>query len=152
MLETAILPGVLLLLCLIAVVLLAIAFLRWHSFNRDKSTFSCSFHVGSGVDGGRWSRGIAKFSGGALLWYSGVGFTRRPDHRFLQREIELGPKRWPEGSERALLLDDQQIVLIQDRNSLPLCELAMESTAMTGLLAWIEAAPPGEGQYGITQR
>jgi hypothetical protein len=65
--------------------------------------------------------------------------------------FHIGPQRSPTAAERAALFEGQQIVALQSRAGADLCDLAMSPSAMTGLLAWIEAAPPGEGQYGHTQ-
>ena len=47
------------------------------------------------------------------------------------------------------LYDHRRIVLLeQRRTSREPRELAMTEESLTGLLAWLEAAPPGLGRYG----
>ena len=58
-------------------------------------------------------------------------------------------QRVPSTLESVALYDHRRIVLLeQRRTSREPRELAMTEESLTGLLAWLEAAPPGLGRYG----
>jgi hypothetical protein len=56
--------------------------------------------------------------------------------------IEVLHRRLPEGQEELALLSDA-VVLVCEHRGVRL-ELAMSDDALTGFLAWLEAAPPGQ--------
>lgn len=63
--------------------------------------------------------------------------------RVLERSaIEVAGRRAPEGEEELALLSDAIILACLHRGTR--LELAMSEDALTGFLAWLEAAPPGQ--------
>ncbi|BFO15324.1 hypothetical protein SHKM778_17120 [Streptomyces sp. KM77-8] len=56
--------------------------------------------------------------------------------------IEVAGRRLPEGEEELALLSDSVILVCLHRGTR--LELAMSEDALTGFLAWLEAAPPGQ--------
>ena len=58
-------------------------------------------------------------------------------------------QRAPSAVEAVVLYDGQRVAELEqrrtDRNTV---EVAMAPDALTGLLSWLEAAPPGVGRYG----
>jgi Protein of unknown function (DUF2550) len=96
-----------------------------------------------GPDGGKgWAYGIARYNGDQIEWFRVFSYAPRP-RRFLERNrIEVLQRRRPEGEEELALLSDA-IVLACDLHGRRV-ELAMSEDALTGFLAWLEAAPPGQ--------
>jgi hypothetical protein len=56
--------------------------------------------------------------------------------------IEVAGRRAPEGEEELALLSEAVILTCLHRGVR--LELAMSDDALTGFLAWLEAAPPGQ--------
>ncbi|WP_044471397.1 DUF2550 family protein, partial [Streptomyces turgidiscabies] len=56
--------------------------------------------------------------------------------------IEVAGRRAPDGEEELALLSDAVVLACLHRGTR--LELAMSDDALTGFLAWLEAAPPGQ--------
>jgi len=97
----------------------------------------------SAEDGGKgWVFGIARYNNDSVEWFRVFSYAPRP-RRVLQRSrIEVLYRRTPEGQEELALLSGA-VVLSCLHAGVPL-ELAMSEDALTGFLAWLEAAPPGQ--------
>jgi hypothetical protein len=126
---------------------LAIVFLfarrRWLS--RSGGTFECSVRMhrpASGHPTARgWTLGLGRYDGDALSWFRIFSFSPRPKHVF-DRSIEVHDQRPPHGTEAFSLYSGHLVVGVELADGREV-ELAMSSSALTGLLAWLEAAPPG---------
>lgn len=131
---------------------------RRRLIQRPGGTFDCSARLdvppapveGQSVDaqsadeaGGKgWIFGIARYNNDAVEWFRVFSWAPRP-RRVLQRsQIEVIERRTPEGQEELALLSGA-VVLVCTHAGEPL-ELAMSEDALTGFLAWLEAAPPGQ--------
>ncbi|MDR1386817.1 MAG: DUF2550 domain-containing protein [Propionibacteriaceae bacterium] len=141
---------VIVLCALLGSAVLWLVFRRSH-LGAGPGTFECYLRPGRSDFSRRWAHGVARYQGDALLWFPLVSLSLRPRLRLRRLQIEVGPQRWPTSNERSLLFEGQQIVQLTGRQSeAATCELAMSPSAVTGLLAWAESAPPGQGQYGHT--
>lgn len=86
--------------------------------------------------------GVARYSGDQVSWFRVFSYAPRP-RRVLERSaIEVLERRMPEGEEELALLSDAVIQGCMHRGIR--LELAMSEDALTGFLAWLEAAPPGQ--------
>lgn len=94
------------------------------------------------TDGKGWVFGIGRYSGDHIEWFRVFSYAPRPRKVLPRREIEVLGRRYPEGQEELALLSGS-VVLRCLHNGAPL-ELAMSDDALTGFLAWLEAAPPGQ--------
>lgn len=93
-------------------------------------------------DGKGWAYGIARYNGDQIEWFRVFSYAPRP-RRFLERNlIEVHQRRHPEGEEELALLSDAVILACSLHGTR--VELAMSEDALTGFLAWLEAAPPGQ--------
>ncbi|MFD0369004.1 MULTISPECIES: DUF2550 domain-containing protein [Streptomyces] len=139
-----------LLVCGLVVALLVIGLfvfgLRRRLIQRAGGTFDCSlrWNVPETPDtsGKGWSYGVARYSGDEIAWFRVFSYAPRP-RRVLERSaIEVLERRMPEGEEELALLSDSVIqgCLVKGTR----LELAMSEDALTGFLAWLEAAPPGQ--------
>ena len=128
--------------------LLALVFLfsrrRWLS--RSGGTFECSVRTrrpAAGAALGRgWTLGLGRYTGDVLEWFRIFSFSPRPKYVFGRAELSVGEQRSPTGAE-AFALYSGHLVVSVDLDGRRTVELAMSSRALTGLLAWVEAAPPG---------
>lgn len=132
----------------VALVLLGLlAFgVRRRLIQRPGGTFDCSarWHEPEpGQSPGKgWIYGVARYHGDYVEWFRVFSYAPRP-RRSLQRHlIQVRDRRLPRGEEELALLSGAVVLVCrQDGNDL---ELAMSEDALTGFLAWLEAAPPGQ--------
>ncbi|WP_212908957.1 DUF2550 domain-containing protein [Streptomyces sp. TS71-3] len=89
-----------------------------------------------------WAYGIARYNGDCVEWFRVFSYAPRPRRTLERGVIEVEGRRTPEGEEELALLSDA-IVLTCVHRGVRL-ELAMSEDALTGFLAWLEAAPPGQ--------
>ncbi|MEU6097875.1 DUF2550 domain-containing protein [Streptomyces sp. NPDC047079] len=120
--------------------------LRRRLIQRSGGTFDCSlrWNVPEEPDtsGKGWGYGIARYNGDRIEWFRVFSYAPRP-RRVLERSaIEVAGRRAPEGEEELALLSDAVILACHHRGTR--LELAMSEDALTGFLAWLEAAPPGQ--------
>ncbi|MDR0417282.1 MAG: DUF2550 domain-containing protein [Propionibacteriaceae bacterium] len=139
------------LICLSVLASAAWLFWRRRHLGSGQGSFECHRRQTNDDSPWHWRQGIARYRGDALLWYPLLSFGLQPKSHLLRLRLLSGPRRWPSAAERAVLYEGQQILRLQDRVGGDVCDLAMSPAAVNGLLAWIEAAPPGEGQYGHTR-
>lgn len=141
---------VVLVIVVLAVALGALAAfaLRRRLIQRPGATFDCSARLtepGTLVldqSGKGWHYGIARYNRDAVEWFRVFSYAPRP-RRVLERSlIEVVERRTPQGQEELALLSGA-VVLSCMHGDTPL-ELAMSEDALTGFLAWLEAAPPGQ--------
>jgi hypothetical protein len=96
----------------------------------------------SAGDGKGWVFGVARYNGDHLEWFRVFSYAPRPRRALRRPRIEVVSRRTPEGQEELALLSGA-VVLSARVDGEPL-ELAMSEDALTGFLAWLEAAPPGQ--------
>ncbi|MFF7334105.1 DUF2550 domain-containing protein [Streptomyces sp. NPDC090306] len=122
--------------------------MRRRLIQRSGGTFDCSLrwdtpeagHVD--VNGKGWSYGIARYNGDRIEWFRVFSYAPRP-RRILERSaIEVAGRRLPEGEEELALLSDAVVLACLHKGTR--LELALSDDALTGFLAWLEAAPPGQ--------
>ena len=131
------------------VVILAVGLLlltlrqRWLA--RQGGTFACSLRLRTTEDGGGWALGVARYNQGRLEWFRFFSYALRPRLAIPRGDVRVLETRDPDLVESVALGADQRVLKVeagadgqqQDR------ELAMSPESMTGLLSWLEAAPPG---------
>ncbi|MBA2445270.1 MAG: DUF2550 domain-containing protein [Nocardioidaceae bacterium] len=136
---------------LVAVVLavaFASLFVRRRLLSRSGATFECSLRTtaparGTPVAASRgWTLGVGRYNGDNLEWFRVFSFSPRPKHVF-NRSLRVLGRRTPQGAEAFSLYAGHVVVNVQCDASRQ-AELAMSEGALTGLLAWTEAAPPGQ--------
>ncbi len=120
--------------------------LRRRLIQRPGGTFDCSLRAvvePDPVPGGKgWVYGVARYSGDRVEWFRVFSYAPRP-RRVLERDaIEVVERRTPQGEEELALLSDAVVLTCEHRGDR--LELAMSEDALTGFLAWLEAAPPGQ--------
>ncbi|MEW2630954.1 DUF2550 domain-containing protein [Streptomyces sp. NPDC048389] len=134
--------------CVVALVVVGLFVfgLRRRLIQRSGGTFDCSlrWNIRDGQDasGKGWVYGVARYNGDRVEWFRIFSYAPRP-RRVLERSaIEVLARRTPEGEEELALLSDAVVLACLHRGTR--LELAMSEDALTGFLAWLEAAPPGQ--------
>ncbi|MFI9205587.1 DUF2550 domain-containing protein [Streptomyces sp. NPDC053048] len=121
--------------------------LRRRLIQRSGGTFDCSLRWNVPEDdpepaGKGWVYGVARYNGDRIEWFRVFSYAPRP-RRVLERDsIEVLERRTPQGEEELALLSDATVLACLHRGTR--LELAMSEDALTGFLAWLEAAPPGQ--------
>lgn len=139
----ALLDTVGLLLLLVVAVFVGL-FVRRRLLSRTGATFECSVRSRrpKNLTSARgWTLGIGRYADDRLEWFRVFSFSPRPRHVFARTVVVKG-RRKPSGAEAFALQSGHQIVDIEQAEGLR-TELAMSEGALTGFLAWTEAAPPG---------
>lgn len=136
--SAEVLIAVLLVVVIVPVVWLT-ARRRWLS--RQGGMFDCAVRLGHSTPGTGWVLGVARYRAESLQWFRALGLSFRPGLTFDRAGVRAGAQRTPTPVEAVVLFDGQRIVeLLSERGS---WELAMAPDSLTGLLSWLEAAPPG---------
>jgi hypothetical protein len=146
---------------LIVLVLAAVGIAtRRFLLERGGGTVECGLRRGQN---GSWRLGVASYQREELNWFGALGMTMRPDVVFPRRDLTVVSRRLPTEAEAASLGPGMIVVECQlgedggGFGPMPddalgpggspgagrIVELAMGEEALTGLLAWLEAAPPG---------
>jgi hypothetical protein len=132
------LGGLLFLLLCYGVFLVA----RRRFISRHGGTFEFSVRVRSGRAGRGWILGVGRYSGDDLEWFRIFSVSPRPMLTYRRDELEYVGRRDPVGVEAYSLYSGH--VIVSCRTSKGPLEVAMSPDALTGFLAWLEAAPPGQ--------
>jgi hypothetical protein len=114
--------------------------------DRGGGTVECGLRL---PDGG-WRLGVAAYQQDELRWYHVFGVLLTPDEVFERRTLMVVSRRRSDPVEAASLGEGAVVVECHVGEAGDTVELAMGESALTGFLAWLEAAPPGSylGQVG----
>lgn len=130
-------------LAVFSLVLLAVR-RRWLA--RQGGTFECSLRLDTSSPSTGWVLGVARYHDGMLQWFRFFSYSWRPRKEFLRSAVRVLETRDPNAVEAVSLYDDQRIVRFELSGEAELAQrwdLAMSPDSLTGLLSWLEAAPPG---------
>ncbi|MCQ6552776.1 DUF2550 domain-containing protein [Streptomyces sp. C10-9-1] len=134
------------LVVLLVVVALLVFGLRRRVIQRSGGTFDCSlrWNVPDDGDGSSkgWVYGVARYNGDRVEWFRVFSYAPRPRRMLERAAIEVLARRVPDSEEELALLSDAVVLVCLHRGTR--LELAMSEDALTGFLAWLEAAPPGQ--------
>jgi Protein of unknown function (DUF2550) len=92
--------------------------------------------------GGSWRLGVASYQLDEFCWYRIFGLWMRPEQTFPRRDLTVVARR-PLTGEEVTILGPGRIVVQCQLGANGTVDLALAESALTGLLAWLEAAPPG---------
>lgn len=114
---------------------------RRRVLTRGNGTFELSYRAQTDRSGRGWVLGLGRYDGEALAFYRVFGVRLRPMRTFLRDVTAVERRRPPTDAEQHVLYSGH--VVVECRVADEPVELAMAPGALTGLLAWLEAAPPG---------
>jgi hypothetical protein len=139
--TTAVEVGWVLALVLLLLVLAAVAVAtRRALIERGGGTVECGLRR-PGEDR-RWRLGVASYQPDELRWHQVFGILLRPDEIFPRRTLTVVSRRAPDPAETSTLGPGMVVVECRAGERAEAMELAMSESALTGFLAWLEAAPP----------
>jgi Protein of unknown function (DUF2550) len=129
------------LLLVLAVVLLLLLAARRRWLARSGGTFECSLRLRTSTPGAGWVLGVGRYNGGRLEWFRFFSFAVRPRETFPRGQVRVVESRDPDPVEAVSLTTDSRVLALEVGPQTR--ELAMSEDSLLGLLAWLEAAPPG---------
>ena len=96
-----------------------------------------------------WRLGLASYQLDEFRWYGIFGVSMRPEQTFPRRDLAVVARR-PPTEEEVTILGPGRIVAECQLGASTTIDLALAESALTGLLAWLESAPPGS-HLGVTR-
>ena len=91
----------------------------------------------------RWRLGLAAYHPEELAWYPVFGVRLRPKQVFDRRALSVVARRPADPVEETSLGPGTMVVECETGPGSSRIEFALGEDALTGFLAWLEAAPPG---------
>jgi hypothetical protein len=110
---------------------------RRYLLERGGGTVECGLRK----EGGSWRLGVAPYQPEDLYWFGIFGISMRPQETFPRRDLTVVSRRLPTQAEAASL--GPGMTVVECRLGEAQFELALTEAALTGLLSWLEASPPG---------
>jgi len=132
--------------CLLAAVLLIIAFAcRRGCLAGAGGTFDASLQLAEKEHGRGWALGLARYVGDDLQWFRVFSLAWWPKLTVNRRQLQGVTTRRPMGNEPLVTYAGHVIVDAELRDRT--VHFAMTEEALTGVLAWMESAPPNTQTY-----
>jgi Protein of unknown function (DUF2550) len=134
------------LLVLLAMLAVGSLFVRRRLLGRSNGTFECSLRMrppvrpGAAAAARGWTLGLGRYRDTTVEWFRIFSFSPRPKHTF-DRSLTVLSRRTPSGPEAFAMYGGSVVVSVRLRSGQSI-EMAMTDSALTGFLAWVEAAPP----------
>jgi hypothetical protein len=91
--------------------------------------------------------GMARYQGDVFQWYRAFSLFPAPSAQLPRTAIHITGRRQVDDLEAMSLFSDHVVVDLAANGALPHRELSMTPDSLTGLLSWLEAAPPGGHSY-----
>lgn len=126
--------------------------LRVHWLTRQGGSFECSVLLNSDDPAHAWVLGVARYSGEDLEWFRYYAVSVRPWFQLGRQRCDVLEVREPSQEESATLFPGHRIVHVQHTTTddhQEQWQLAVSPETLTGLLAWLEASPPGRSPRNI---
>jgi hypothetical protein len=132
-------------LLLAAVLVVVLPFLavsgRRRLLAREGGAIELSLRLKDRRHGGGWVLGVGRYAGDDLQWFRVFSLSPRPRRTLSRRDLQVRTRRQPKGPEALALLKGVEVIELASSSG-PI-EIALDSSALTGFLAWLEARPPG---------
>ena len=131
---------------LIAIVLVLLVpfgsiWLRRRFLSRSGGAIELSLRLKPKNHGRGWVLGVGRFVGDDLQWFRVFSLSTRPRRTLSRRDLVVRSRRAPKGPESLALLKGAEVIELSSAAGEVV--IAMDPSAMTGFLAWLEARPPG---------
>lgn len=115
--------------------------LRRRFLSRSGGSIEMSLRLKQHALGRGWVLGVGRFVGDELQWFRVFSLSSRPRRTLSRRYLVVQRRRVPLGIEGRSLLKGAEVLELRAKGK-PI-EVAMDPSAITGFLAWLEARPPG---------
>lgn len=128
------------LVVLVLVPFLAVS-LRRRLLAREGGAIEVSLRLKDRRHGGGWVLGVGRYAGDDLQWFRVFSLSPRPRRTLSRRDLQVRCRRQPKGPESLALLKGVEVIELVSTTG-PV-QIALDPSALTGFLAWLEARPPG---------
>jgi len=115
---------------------------RRRVLSRSGGTFDMSINRSAEATPKGWTLGLAVYRHTQLEWYRTFSLSMRPRYRFPRGDVRIEGRREAVGNEVYAIHDGHLIVGTENASGVR--QFAMSVNALTGLLSWLESAPPGQ--------
>lgn len=112
---------------------------RWLS--REGGAIEMSLRLRPRSQGRGWVLGVGRFVGEELQWFRVFSVSPRPRRTLTRGDLHVRTRRSPKGPESLALLKGAEVVELTNAGTR--LEIAVDTSALTGFLAWLEGQPPG---------
>ncbi|MDQ3158368.1 MAG: DUF2550 domain-containing protein [Actinomycetota bacterium] len=129
------------------VIVVLVLTLRRRAIARSSGSFDLSINKHSEASASGWTLGMARYSENHLEWFRTFSFSWRPRYRFERGHIHIHDRREPEGREAFAVHAGH--VIVECHTEVGVRQMAIGPSALTGLLAWLEASPPGHSVNNV---
>lgn len=119
--------------------------LRRRIIQRRGGTFDCSLRRLRRPAPKGWMLGVGRYERDVVEWYRVFSFSPRPWQIVSRRDLVVLERRAPTGAEALALLPGAVVLVCEVQGKQ--VELGMGTDALTGFLAWLESAPPGQHSF-----
>lgn len=114
---------------------------RRRVLSRSGGAIELSLRLKPRSQGRGWVLGVGRFVGDDLQWFRVFSLSGRPRRTLSRRDLAVRTRRPPKGPESLALLKGAEVLELT--SSTGRVEIALDPSAVTGFLAWLEARPPG---------
>jgi hypothetical protein len=126
---------------LVMALLVALLVARRRIISRHGGTFELSVREDNQPPGRGWVLGLGRYREDSLEWYRIFSPLPVPKRSWRRSDLGLSAQRVPQASEEYALYAGSVVVTCSTPRGET--ELAMSTSSLTGLQAWLEAGPPG---------
>ncbi len=135
------------LLVVASALLLVALVVRRRLLTRRGGAFEMSVNRHPEASARGWMLGIAVYGSTEVEWFRGFSLSLRPKYRLPRGAVQVDGRRPPQGAESYALHDGH--VIVNAHGPTPIRQLAVSPSSLTGLLAWLESLPPGQGVNNV---
>ena len=112
---------------------------RWLS--RSGGAIEMSLRLKPRSQGRGWVLGVGRFVADDLQWFRVFSLSPRPRRTLSRRDLDVLARRAPTGPESLALLKGMEVLELSSAGQK--VEIGLDTSTMTGFLAWLESRPPG---------
>ncbi|MFC3491878.1 DUF2550 domain-containing protein [Glycomyces rhizosphaerae] len=125
-------------------VFLVLTYVR-RSFVSRSGSVAMAARLSRHMEGRGWAPGFAVYESGTLRWYRMFSLAFGPRYLLSRHDLQVSERRKPVGPEAQIF--PPEVAILRCKSAAGEVELAMTTSAVTGFLSWLEAAPPGAEFY-----
>lgn len=136
-----------------AVVYMMWLLIRHRALMRRRGAFLCALRVMGGPKPGGWMIGSARYVGGAFEWYRAIDPRHVPTIVLKRGGLTMVGHRPPNSDDSLALASSAYEIVTLDtgrKGRSSVCQIVVDPGVVTGLMSWLEAAPPGGVGYATT--
>ena len=128
-------------LVLVIALPLAAVSLRRRWLSRSGGAIEMSLRLKPRSQGRGWVLGVGRFVADDLQWFRVFSLSPRPRRTLSRRDLDVRTRRAPTGPESLALLKGMEVLELTSAGQR--VEIGLDTSTMTGFLAWLESRPPG---------